>query len=367
MNSPKITLTRYLYLKDEVEIALLMALLNKSESSLFWAFELYFSGFETDLWNLFWKIYYEFYAALNPTLESFILIKQNAFHALESSEQEEKQKIIATIVNNMLIRKISLDVFMLRQINSQFEIDNSEESYNSILENADYEKIAKYVLEETREQELKHTLEKTIAYFISKNIPLKQAKILKNYEKIQYKNKNIVVLSKILHYFCLLKGCKMGKSRYVYVETDNLEKYDTVYNSKIDSRDILETVCIYGTNESGLLGSFNLRRESLDIKKEYRLNWLYHASFSPLWSERIEKYGGELNHKAQKVLFDDERSDAFYDEFQYDPDEQTREVQEKNIPNILHIKKMKDLCNFHRYGLYKVDESYLDELDKINL
>ena len=35
-----IIFTRYLYLKDEVEIALLASLLNKKDDALFWAFEL---------------------------------------------------------------------------------------------------------------------------------------------------------------------------------------------------------------------------------------------------------------------------------------------------------------------------------------
>ena len=52
-----IIFTRYLYLKDEVEIALLASLLNKKDDALFWAFELYFSGFESELIEILWKIY----------------------------------------------------------------------------------------------------------------------------------------------------------------------------------------------------------------------------------------------------------------------------------------------------------------------
>ena len=41
--------TRYLYLHDEVKIALMASLLNKSNASIFWAYELYYSGFENEL------------------------------------------------------------------------------------------------------------------------------------------------------------------------------------------------------------------------------------------------------------------------------------------------------------------------------
>jgi hypothetical protein len=43
---PSLQLTRYLYAKDEVECALLCALLEKQEEkALFWGLELVYSGF----------------------------------------------------------------------------------------------------------------------------------------------------------------------------------------------------------------------------------------------------------------------------------------------------------------------------------
>ena len=33
--------TRYLYLKDEVKLSLLVSILNKSDDAIFWAYELY--------------------------------------------------------------------------------------------------------------------------------------------------------------------------------------------------------------------------------------------------------------------------------------------------------------------------------------
>ena len=74
-----IIFTRYLYLKDEVEIALLASLLNKKDDALFWAFELYFSGFESELIEILWKIYYEFYYSLNPSFECYFLKKHKQF------------------------------------------------------------------------------------------------------------------------------------------------------------------------------------------------------------------------------------------------------------------------------------------------
>ena len=44
--------TRYLYVKDEVRISLLVSILKKSDDALFWAYELYYSGFKNELFEL---------------------------------------------------------------------------------------------------------------------------------------------------------------------------------------------------------------------------------------------------------------------------------------------------------------------------
>ena len=58
--------TRYLYVKEEVEVAMLVSLLNGDrERALFWAYELYYSAPKAELVASLWRIYYEFYAMLN--------------------------------------------------------------------------------------------------------------------------------------------------------------------------------------------------------------------------------------------------------------------------------------------------------------
>ena len=46
----EIQFTRYLYEKDEVKLALILSILNKKEERAeFWAYELYYSGFEQEI------------------------------------------------------------------------------------------------------------------------------------------------------------------------------------------------------------------------------------------------------------------------------------------------------------------------------
>ena len=99
----KLVFTRYLYLKDEVKLALVTSLIEKNERSVFWAYELYYSGFQTELFDLLWKIYYDFYYTLNPAFQQYFIKKHKEWKTLESSSIE-KDKIVAVIVQNLLIR-----------------------------------------------------------------------------------------------------------------------------------------------------------------------------------------------------------------------------------------------------------------------
>ena len=67
-------LTRYLYHRDEVSHSLLTCLLLKStfKEALFWASEMYYSGYHKEIWELLWKIYYDFFAIRNPKFEKKI-------------------------------------------------------------------------------------------------------------------------------------------------------------------------------------------------------------------------------------------------------------------------------------------------------
>lgn len=71
-------LTRYLYIKEEVEMCLVAALLERDslDECYYWLDELIGSGF--DVRQLIWKIFYDFYFEYHPKLESYVLRKQDA-------------------------------------------------------------------------------------------------------------------------------------------------------------------------------------------------------------------------------------------------------------------------------------------------
>jgi hypothetical protein len=72
--------------------------------------------------------------------------------------------------------------------------------------------------------------------------------------------------------------------------------------------------------------------------------WLYYASYTPIWSKRIQKFNGTICHVFQTVDIDEE----FYESYDYEPDEQCKEL--KNMLWDDNIKKydsmsISDFCN----------------------
>ena len=396
--------TRYLYLQDEVKIALMVSLLNKSNASIFWAYELYYSGFENELFRLLWKIYYAFYYTLNPAFQQYFIKKHKDW--LKMGASIERDKIICIIVNNLLIRPFNLDVFMLKQTTKTEKSNKTTTSkflhtpstssteYNlkteaclqasvflQMLQKNKYVDVAEYILHQCPVDKLVDTLNSVVEYFISKNMSLDKTKIMKNYisvTRLSLVDIRVLLLSNIMHYYSLEAGLTMGKKLYIIVDPSDIVMYETITtNDKLAARDILPIACMYNIDEHQCLSLFTTNRNNLEengnerseskfsdytperqrrsIQEMYWYHWVYYASFSPIWLDRITKHKGVLNHIDQKVEFiDDDHMEEFYDQFGYEPDEQKRETQEKNIQPIKNIRTWSSFYEeFKHNSLYK--------------
>jgi len=356
--------TRYLYLQDEVKIALMVSLLNKSNASIFWAYELYYSGFEKELFGLLWKIYYAFYYTLNPAFQQYFIKKHK--HWLKMNASIERDKIISIIVNNLLIRPFNLDVFMLRQTTKTEKSNKTSASvFLQMLQKNKYVDVAEYILHQCPVDKLVDTLNSVVEYFISKNMSLDKTKIMKNYisvTRLSLVDIRVLLLSNIMLYYSLEAGLTMGKKLYIIVDPSDIVMYETIITTdKLAARDILPIASMYNIDEHQCLSLFNTNRNNLEengnerceskfsdytperqrrsIQEMYWYHWVYYASFSPIWLDRITKCKGVLNHIDKKVDFiDDDHLEEFYDQFGYEPDEQKRETQEKNIQSIKNIR-----------------------------
>ena len=343
----EIILTRYLYLYDEVKVALVSSLLNKNQDqSLFWACEIYYSGYTDEFFDLIWKIYYDFYSTLNPGFRDYILKKQN-----EHNNQVDEFKIIVLIISNLLIRPYNLDIFMLRQqlIQRQKEEPKEEaqpkkeelkkkepikkfmeyiktENYLEIatyIENCSDEPTIQKVLDIVQEQEQEQEQSQQ-----------KKQKLLQKWEKIKY-SKKLILLSYIMHQYSLEKKLVMGKNLYIRMEPDQLDQMYKTYKTKktkTAAYNILKQVVLYNIDDENNLGLFKVERPPID-------NWLYYASKSPIWEKRITKYNGIIDTKTKTVEFIDENDESrFREKYDYEPDEQSKEIQQKSIGEIERTK-----------------------------
>ena len=63
------------------------------------------------------------------------------------------------------------------------------------------------------------------------------------------------------------------------------------------------------------------------VSREIYDNWIFWASFSPIWKARIDKHHGTIQEETQEILFEDEDdAESFHNWHDYEPDEQPREV-----------------------------------------
>ena len=369
----EIQFTRYLYEKDEVKLALVLCILNKKEDeAIFWAYELYYSGFQSELVAVFWSLYYDFYYTLNPSFEKYLQTRLKKNLVLDA----DSVNYISMIVNNFMIRPHSMDIFMLKQIVDICDFDKSDiQDYidspgNNLelmrremitaLRTKDFMMLASLILIDIKDEHIDTIFEAATEYFVTE---MGIKKKVQDYDK-QSSNKRVLILCRIVHYFTAKSNKKLGKNLYVHIEPEEVVLYETI--SYGVPRKILPLAKIYAIDSYNYLSLFDLKRETQDIKTAYYYDWLYYASYSPLWKSRILKHKGVIDQKNHKVEFDDDDIDEFYDNYGYEPDEQSKEVENKTIQDIRSERNWLSFYKEHNInGVVEIEDDILSSIDKI--
>ena len=141
----------------------------------------------------------------------------------------------------------------------------------------------------------------------------------------------------------------------VELHDDYIKEFKTKHSNKIYHT--LKDNCIYPVHKN-INNLFNISRPDYkQVKTNYYDHWLYYASFSPIWKERIIQFKGTVNHDMKHVDFiNDECMETFYEHFGFEPDEQSTETQEKIIGKE-NVKQttIKEFCKeFHFQLLIKI-------------
>jgi hypothetical protein len=334
--------TRYLYIKDEVKYSILISLLKKNDEARFWAYEFYYSGFKDELWEFIWKIYYDFYASLNPKFKKFLSEKHVAW-----KETPTNDLIIAQIIDNIKIRPWNMDVFLLKQLSNPL---STSEDLTSLLEKKNIKGIANYVLQK------KIDVEQLNLHFQKKYFSKKMSKD--------------EILANIVHLYSLEESLKMGKSLFI-ISDDDLSPYRNIfahYDSSFYPYKILPIATKYGIDSESMLSLFELARNTTkDLQRVFHYHWLYYASNTPIWHNRIIEFEGMPNHEIKDINFeDDDDLDEFYDHFGYSPDEQKLDQQNKNIGPIKNTFTWKSVFEKANKGIYTPKDDIWPTLNKIS-
>lgn len=139
------SLTRYLYVKDDVLMSLIISVFQKDyNKALFWACELYYSGYETETILIIQSIYTNFFKSNNPKLEKIIN------RCVDDSDN--KLKCICTALKNLTAkpRKFTLLDFMLGNVpqeNILQEAAKNETKLIIVVKEDDYLKYSSNVME----------------------------------------------------------------------------------------------------------------------------------------------------------------------------------------------------------------------------
>jgi len=279
--------TRYLFIKQNCYWTLLLNILNKAKNeSLYWAYELYYSGFEKEIIMFIMNIFNIFY--VNTTSISFkniIIEKINLW--LKTGDET----ILGTLIYNICNKNADISEFFIKS----YAISNAFNDFNILYEETENG----YVLLNNKNN--------------NKNIFVNITEV----DIIKYKDIN-----------CHDKGYKPN---YVL-------ELVTIYRSQCITINIINSInnFNYYTNNIIELFKINYNKEScIKIIKNMQ-ELLVELYYTPIWNNRFEKYGAKItsNYKYEnpniggvsmpeiKMIFP---SDELYEEFcnlyWYEPDE----------------------------------------------
>jgi hypothetical protein len=259
----------------------------------------------------------------------------------------------------------------MRKIVELFELESSQSCLKEQLKlwilGSEWRNISYYILNKTNKINPIEVYENILDIFEDVfAMKLTKKKMLKEFLNAAKTgiSEHIRLLAKIMSLFSKQSKLVNGKSFYIVVEPEEIIPFETIEISRdIKHYRILAHACLCGIDDLKHLSLFKLERDSLkNIKKVYFDDWLYHASFSPIWFERIKQYRGYIDYTSKKVKFiDEDYEDEFYRNFGYEPDEQPLLVQQKCLMNIEKVNNWSSFYkNYKNNGLIELDEELLE-------
>jgi len=320
-------LTRYLYDKEQVEHSLFIALLNRDvERAKFWIYELYHSGFKQESFILVWRLYYQLYAGFFVNLEG--LLKQQT---LEWLDDNRRDWTIGTIVQNMARCETCIEFYRISR--GEHTAPSGLSYWVDRIRAVRLGGLSSPLRPPCCDEGVRGNLGslpgdyfKVFDEFVAKNGCFKvkgkkaRASFRDTFERIK------ILPLEILKYACIARmftgvflldsGNGFDKKVYIILQKKDVIAYRNKPFVQNKSWRILRRECKY----------------PLDLSPDYcgspvsESDWINHAYNSPIWRQRIEKYGGSLTSEGIVVFDNEENEEQFHVWYNMEIDEQPASV-----------------------------------------
>lgn len=356
--SHSIQLTRYLYIYDEAVYSFITTLLIRKD--IYRCYYLICEIYATEpriIFDLLWKIYFDFYAEKYPTLETCIANKHRAW-----IEKPHIRPVIF-IVKNMFSLRSSATVFHLRQF-----VENGGKClclyrlHKKTLEKRGWTGHYKLVcrlfvaMEKGHIQNAGCFIAKLLETVTSQEIYFKMVDYFSGY--ISLKNMTSIRSRWERRMWTDDKHMLLSFMVSMQEPLQNIVQR-VVFKSptEIEMKYIADISTVYGIQPYRILrqkkmdvlcpeiSAFQLARYTIPYTKMVcgvRDNWEYYAAQTTCWKERVSRFGGHVNSQHTVVFENDDDEEKFYAKYGLEPDEQS-----------LHIQKMsythRPQCGWHQW------------------
>ena len=344
--------SRYLYERKEVEASFINTILKKDTSrAIFWITEFFLSGWYQETIDLLWRVYYDFYYVYNSTLERKI------YKLLSSPTPPSKStlKSILIITNTLLSLKHSAHTFEMRMIANNYPEIDINIIYKKLPKSYKKYKNKHFVRSVERGHiiNVAHHLQTIgVEGLLPDIMILMNVSTIKKLHTKKTDRHRHMLLAKLNKCMWIKQNNGIKIPRIVLsVLTSDQEKMintDETTDETTSPIKVLENGRTFAIDDDIGMHHFFISRFNINFQKEINgdnlvkhnvyFHWEYYAYETPIWRERFNIFKAFQNHETNEINFPtDELAEAFYQKYGYEPDEQSRETDEKSTKNIEEI------------------------------
>lgn len=323
-----ISLSKNLYIVDELKWAFIDAILNKRmNEAIFWMYEYYESGYRKESWQLLFATYISFY------YKNYSNYYNKLIKMYEKWKKDENFDIVLDLIyrfnlwgrKNTELFEIVIKCLKCKEVS--IEVDDKTYKRCDVNKELMYGNLVRSL-----EVQNYRNLWFYICYAYEKSL-----KIISNYYKRKIKIIHEDILDKrfqVLMYVYKKNGNETKRKIFKIKINKEVKKfYESI--SVMESKpvyDYLSRVRKFKIPKE--IGCFNLERYNYDydeIIKNYFYKWESMANCSPIWNERIECWFGKFDKENNIYFPNDDLMEKFYEKYGLEPDEQSEEVHMKGL------------------------------------